>query len=177
MLYLVLGAGEANDYGTVLTNPTQHFSKLDESTSGNNLKISVDNIINRITASPRQIVNTDCRETTDTITYSTTYYVENRGIVRYRLSPYYFYFGGDNKKIKIQEMSTGELRVCSSRTNEAPDENGAGTCVTLKANETSIELTTGDSYGETDPLYLSVQGVNYTSASICDSMLKSFFLI
>ncbi|CAH0561911.1 unnamed protein product [Brassicogethes aeneus] len=159
--FLVLGAGAESDYTDILSNPSKQFAQLynfDDSNS-ESIKTNVNKIVDVILNTPREIVNTNCPTSGNNIYAAPVYNVPSQGVSYFRLSPLFFYRGDSSKKLKIREMGTGRLYVCSSMSNDKPS-NATDSCTILSSNETYYDLSSycSGSYESCSSLYLSVEG-------------------
>lgn len=102
-------------------------------------------------------------------------YVEPNGINYYRLLPNYFY-GSEEKHIKVQGYGYGNLQVCTSRQHPRPSQNvtqGDIKCEPVTGNQVvTFTLTDGcrdyDSVTTCPPLYFSIKATtNESSTFMC----------
>ncbi|CAG9759964.1 unnamed protein product [Ceutorhynchus assimilis] len=174
--FLVLGSGSPSDYSTIVSNTNKNAITLTETTSEESLKMTGQSLVTSIKDVPRAIVNPSCTSqfTGASSTFYIRDYVEPRGANYYRISPNYFYSGGETRNLRIREEGYGTITVCLSRDNSKPD-SSSNNCKTLTSEEYVIDITSYCSdytVSTCPPIYLSITGGN--SNNKCNNILCRF---
>ncbi|XP_072402009.1 uncharacterized protein [Diabrotica undecimpunctata] len=158
---LVLGYGSADDYSSMLINPSKDFISLTSTTNDNELMNIGQNVVDAIKKIPRSIINPSCGSgfvgSESTLTYSDS--VDLYGTNYYKISPYYFASGSNGRSLRIIEPSTGSITVCISRDIDRPTSLNAD-CQTLQSSGKSYDLSNycGKNVRDCSPIYLSIYG-------------------
>ncbi|XP_019765142.1 uncharacterized protein LOC109540976 [Dendroctonus ponderosae] len=171
--FLVLGSGAASDYSTIVSN-TRDVVILQDTIVEETLISLGQQVVNNIKDVPRALVNPACTSqfTGASSTFFITGYVEPNGINYYRISPNYFYSGGDTRNLILREQGHGAVSICIARGTR-PDNSTGDNCRTLSSAEEAIDITSycdGNSVTECQPIFLSVAGVSSNivcSAAAC----------
>ncbi|XP_060537156.1 uncharacterized protein LOC132708682 [Cylas formicarius] len=157
----VLGTGTQNDYDTIVSNPAKDVVVLQDTSNEESLKGFGQQIVNNIKSVPRAVVNPSCTSSYNgpTNTFALIQYVEPSGVNYYRISPNYFYGGGDSRNLKIREEGYGSLTICFSRDNSKPD-NSSNSCRSISSSEYNVNVNDycDGSVSSCSPIYLSVTG-------------------
>ncbi|XP_050313563.1 uncharacterized protein LOC126748394 [Anthonomus grandis grandis] len=165
--FIVLGTGAASDYETIVSNTNRDVIILQETDNEETLKNTAADVVNVIKEIPRAVINPTCTATYtgSASTFSLTDYVEkSKGKNYYRISPNYFYNGGDSRKLTIKEEGYGSIIVCTSRENSRQTiDNSTSNCTTLSSAGFSVDISnycSGSSASTCSPIYIAVFGRN-----------------
>ncbi|KAM8712229.1 hypothetical protein ACLKA7_012705 [Drosophila subpalustris] len=181
--FVYYGGGNIQRFSNFVRDSTRDLFSL---TPGNTVATSAGPVAKRIIKIPRRIINPRCGSAWYTNSWGTDQmyqYVRPGTVNFYRMASNYFFGAGTNRVVTIQSQNGGSFTVCSSRTNEWPQQNsttssqtGTGTatdsnCVQISGNSYSYDLSSAcNGYytiTQCPPLYLSVQpgAINTTSCT------------